>query len=133
MGARDTVITLLTAPWLVLGPANIYKVACLNRGSPVAAYIVVPPAETCQAACAIARMWACLFWGLQTVVAAGVVGGGVGDGAAAVAKAYVGAALAVAYRADVVREPVAAAACVELCVAGLLVARRSAARRPKRD
>ena len=125
MGARDALISLLVFPWVLLGPANIYKVSCLNRGSPIAAYIVVPPAETCQAACKIARMWACLFWGVQTVIAGGILGGGLRDGTAACAKLYVGVALAVAYKEDVVREPVAAAACVELFVALLLLARKS--------
>ena len=104
MGLRDALIFVLTAPWLALGPANVYKISMINRGSPMAKYIVVPPAEECQAACNIARMWGCLFWGLQAVVAGGIVAGGVGDRTAAAAKLYVGAALAVAYKEDVVRE-----------------------------
>ena len=108
MGLRDALIFVLTAPWLALGPANVYKISMINRGSPMAKYIVVPPAEECQAACNIARMWGCLFWGLQAVVAGGIVAGGVGDRTAAAAKLYVGAALAVAYKEDVVREVVAA-------------------------
>mmetsp|Transcript_28645 Transcript_28645/g.85588 ORF Transcript_28645/g.85588 Transcript_28645/m.85588 type:complete len:142 (-) Transcript_28645:27-452(-) len=120
----DLAVKLLCAPWVLLGPANIFKVAYVNRGSPVAAYIVAGDAEVCQANCKIARMWACLFWGLQTVVAAAVLQGAIADGAAAAAKLYVGAALAVAYLNDVVREPVAAAACVEAAV-GLLLLRRA--------
>mmetsp|Transcript_13423 Transcript_13423/g.43324 ORF Transcript_13423/g.43324 Transcript_13423/m.43324 type:complete len:218 (+) Transcript_13423:218-871(+) len=113
MGLRDALIFVLTAPWLALGPANVYKISMINRGSPMAKYIVVPPAEECQAACNIARMWGCLFWGLQAVVAGGIVAGGVGDRTAAAAKLYVGAALAVAYKEDVVREVVAAGAALD--------------------
>ena len=91
----------------------------------------MPPAEECQAACNIARMWGCLFWGLQAVVAGGIVAGGVGDRTAAAAKLYVGAALAVAYKEDVVREVVAAGAAVEIVVALLLLSRAAAAPRPK--
>ena len=69
-------------------------------------------------------MWACLFWGLQTVVAAAILQGKVADGAAAAAKLYVGVALATAYANDVVREPVAVAACVEVAV-GLMLLRRA--------
>lgn len=35
-GARDLLIMLLTVPWCLLGPANIFKIAVVNRGSPVA-------------------------------------------------------------------------------------------------
>ena len=131
MGLRDALIFVLTAPWLALGPANVYKISMINRGSPMAKYIVVPPAEECQAACNIARMWGCLFWGLQAVVAGGIIAGGVGDRTAAAAKLYVGAALAVAYKEDVVREVVAAGAAVEIVVALLLLSRAAAAPRPK--
>ncbi|KAH8051442.1 hypothetical protein JL720_15155 [Aureococcus anophagefferens] len=93
MGLRDALIFVLTAPWLALGPANVYKISMINRGSPMAKYIVVPPAEECQAACNIARMWGCLFWGLQAVVAGGIVAGGVGDRTAA-AAAHAGFAAA---------------------------------------
>ena len=68
--ARTTLIKLLNYHWVLLGPANIFKVSYVNRPSPAAKYVVVPPAETCQADCKIARMWACLFWGLQTLVVA---------------------------------------------------------------
>ena len=68
--ARTTLIKLLNYHWVLLGPANIFKVSYVNKPSPAAKFIVVPPAETCQADCKIARMWACLFWGLQTLVVA---------------------------------------------------------------
>ena len=68
--ARSTLIKLLNYHWVLLGPANIFKVSYVNKPSPAAKFVVVPPAETCQADCKIARMWACLFWGLQTIVAA---------------------------------------------------------------
>mmetsp|Transcript_9090 Transcript_9090/g.28414 ORF Transcript_9090/g.28414 Transcript_9090/m.28414 type:complete len:147 (-) Transcript_9090:64-504(-) len=131
-GARDLLIMLLTVPWCLLGPANIFKIAVVNRGSPVAKYIVVPPAEECQANCNIARMWGCLFWGVQAVVAASIVAGAIDDRAAAAAKLYVGVALIVAYFNDVVRVPVLVAGSVELVVAGLLLS-RSIARRAKAD
>ena len=68
--ARTTLIRVLNYHWVLLGPANIFKVSYVNKPSPAAKYVVVPPAETCQADCKIARMWACLFWGLQTLVVA---------------------------------------------------------------
>ena len=68
--ARTTLIKLLNYHWVLLGPANIFKVSYVNKPSPAAKYVVVPPAESCQADCKIARMWACLFWGLQTLVVA---------------------------------------------------------------
>lgn len=118
--SRHTLVVALTAPWVLLGPLNIFKVSYVNRGSPIAQYIVVPPAETCQAACDIARMWACLFWGLQTVIALAICTRRIDDLVASVAKAYVGVALLVAFKRDVVRAPVAAAGCVELIVAACL-------------
>ena len=124
---RNALIALLALPWVVLGPANVYKVSMINRGSPIAAYIVVPPAEECQANCNIARMWACLFWGLQTVVAGGILTGGLGDGTAAAAKLYTGVAFLVTYRERVVWEVVAVGGCIEIVLALLLLSRKSAA------
>ena len=121
--ARTTLIKVLNYHWVLLGPANIFKVSYVNRPSPAAKYVVVPPAESCQADCKIARMWACLFWGLQTIVAAAIVQKKISDDAAAAAKLYVGLALVVAFASDVVREPVACAAGVELVCGVLLLLR----------
>ncbi len=55
----------LVSPWLLLSPANIFKIAVINKPSPAAMYIVAEGMDVCQAACDIARMWGCLFWGLQ--------------------------------------------------------------------
>ncbi|KAJ1449947.1 hypothetical protein M885DRAFT_500336 [Pelagophyceae sp. CCMP2097] len=121
MGFRGVVVSLTSCVWLVLGPANIVKVSWINRGSPLAKYIVVPPAEECQSACNIARMWACLFWGLQASIALALLTRSLAPKAAAVAKTYVGTALLVAYSQDVVREVVAVGGAVELCTALILV------------
>ena len=88
--ARSTLIKLLNYHWVLLGPANIFKVSYVNKPSPAAKYVVVPPAESCQADCKIARMWACLFWGLQTILAAAIVQNKISDEAAAAAKLYGG-------------------------------------------
>lgn len=104
-----------TAPWVVLGPLNMIKVALINKGSPVANYIVVPPAETCQAACDIARMWAVLFWGLQTVVSFSILRNDFSS--AALAKTVVGSTLIAAYLQNVVRLPVFIAGIFELLAA----------------
>lgn len=130
---RNILITVLTLPWLFLGPANIYKVAVLNRGSPIAKYIVVPPAETCQSECDIARMWACLFWGLQFVVAFGILTGGIGNGTAALAKFYVGIALRRAYAHGVVHKPVQYGANVEIFLGLTLLYHKLAARKAEQD
>uniref|UniRef100_A0A7S3NL01 DUF1279 domain-containing protein n=1 Tax=Aureoumbra lagunensis TaxID=44058 RepID=A0A7S3NL01_9STRA len=111
------VVRLLTAPWILLGPMNIFKVAFINRGSPIAQYIVVEPAETCQAACKIARMWAILFWGLQTIVSIGIYKKNFDRSIAASAKLIVGSILIIAYFENVVKIPVAIAGCIELCCA----------------
>ncbi|KAJ8598982.1 hypothetical protein CTAYLR_009454 [Chrysophaeum taylorii] len=111
-----------TAPWTVLGPLNMFKVAWVNRGSPVANYIVVPPAETCQAECRIARMWAVLFWGLQTAVSVAILRRALQPRAAALAKTVVGVTLCVAFYENVVREIVAAAGIVHLLAAACLAA-----------
>ena len=118
---RGVLITLETLPWLVLGPLNMVKVAFINKGSPVAEYIVVPPAETCQAHCKIARMWAVLFWGLQTSMALAMVRKQLKDESAALAKLVVGSVLVAAYVEDVVREPVLAAGIAEILCAFLLM------------
>jgi|EP01043_Picozoa_sp_COSAG02_P074250 hypothetical protein len=55
----------LVSPWLLLSPANIFKIAVINKPSPAAMYIVAEGMDVCQAACDIARMWGCLFWALQ--------------------------------------------------------------------
>lgn len=130
---RNILITVLTLPWLFLGPANIYKVAVLNRGSPIAKYIVVPPAETCQSECDIARMWACLFWGLQFVVAFGILTGGIGNGTAALAKFYVGIALRRAYAHGVVHKPVQYGANVEIFLGLTLLYHKLAAKKAVLD
>ena len=129
--ARTTLIKVLNYHWVLLGPANIFKVSYVNKPSPAAKYVVVPPAESCQADCKIARMWACLFWGLQTIVAAAIVQKKISDDAAATAKLYVGTALVVAFASDVVREPVACAGGIELVCGVLLLlrARRNASGR----
>ena len=142
--------------WVLLGPANIFKVSYVNRPSPAAKYVVVPPAESCQADCKIARMWACLFWGLQTIVAARAQSKSlrphaidaslttrlysragrrgdrakedISDDAAAAAKLYVGLALVVAFASDVVREPVACAGGIEIVCWVLLLLRAREAR-----
>ncbi|KAH8053078.1 hypothetical protein JL722_9744 [Aureococcus anophagefferens] len=128
MGLRDALIFVLTAPWLALGPANVYKISMINRGSPMAKYIVVPPAEECQAACNIARMWGCLFGACRPSSPAA-------SSPAASATARAPLALrrrrAVAYKEDVVREVVAAGAAVEIVVALLLLSRAAGAPRPK--
>lgn len=116
-------IWLETAPWVVLGPLNIFKVAYVNRGSPISAYIVVQESETCQAACKIARMWACLFWGLQTMVAVAILRREIAPRLAATAKLFVGMALVAGYVEGAVRVPVAMAGACELatglcCLAG---------------
>ena len=121
--ARSTLIKLLNYHWVLLGPANIFKVSYVNKPSPAAKFVVVPPAETCQADCKIARMWACLFWGLQTIVAAAIVQKKISDEAAAAAKLYVGLALVVAFASDVVREPVACAGGIEIVCGVLLLLR----------
>ena len=48
--ARSTLIKLLNYHWVLLGPANIFKVSYVNRPSPAAKFIVVPPAEEVKAA-----------------------------------------------------------------------------------
>ena len=55
----------LVSPWLILSPANIFKISAINKPSPAAMYIVADGMDVCQAACDIARMWGCLFWALQ--------------------------------------------------------------------
>ena len=55
----------LVSPWLILSPANIFKISVINKPSPAAMYIVADGMDVCQAACDIARMWGCLFWALQ--------------------------------------------------------------------
>lgn len=117
----DTIIRLECVAWAVLGPMNVFKVAYVNKGSPMAQYIVVPPAETCQAACDIARMWACLFWSLQTVLSVAILRRKIDAHFAALAKIATGVCLLTAYFNNVVREPVAIAGAIELGTALLLL------------
>lgn len=114
-------VWLETAPWVMLGPLNILKVAYVNKPSPLAQYWVVSPAETCQAACNIARMWACLFWGLQTVVAIAILRRAMSPQVAALAKAFVGTALLAAFVENTVRAPVAIVGMCELISATCLL------------
>ena len=44
--ADSTLIKVLNYHWVLLGPANIFKVSYVNKPSPAAKYVVVPPAET---------------------------------------------------------------------------------------
>ena len=55
-----------SAPWMILAPLNLLKLL-LNTPSPTAHLWVPKASELCQASCAIARMWATLFWANQFV------------------------------------------------------------------
>jgi hypothetical protein len=44
-----TVVCLLSAPWLILGPLNIFKVSIINKPSPMAKHFVSKDSEICQA------------------------------------------------------------------------------------
>ena len=85
--------------------------------------------EICQAECDIARMWACLFWGLQTVLAAGIIACSAEWTKSnalrrmfACAKAFVSVGLLVAFSKGIVKWVIATAGVVELLLALLLFA-----------
>lgn len=71
--ARPKWLFALVGPWLLLSPANIIKIALINKPSPAAMYIVGEGMDKCQAECDIARMWGCLFWALQFCIASGII------------------------------------------------------------
>ena len=108
--------------WGVLAPLNLVKVL-LNKVSPTARMWVPEASETCQKGCAIARMWATLFWSLQCCFAAayvhvhyhreqtGLIKLGV------MAKVAVGALLLKAFAEGVVKAPIGAAGALDWAMA----------------
>jgi hypothetical protein len=122
-----TVVCLFSAPWLLLGPLNIFKVSIINKPSPMAKHFVSKDSEICQAGCDIARMWACLFWGLQTVLAAGIyTTSDLWSKSTALrrmfasAKMFVAIGLLVAFSKGITKWVIAIAGVVELVLALLL-------------
>eukprot|EP00937_MAST-01D_sp_MAST-1D-sp2_P007320 g7320.t1 len=119
---RPRVYQLAALQWGILAPLNLVKVL-LNKVSPTARMWVPEASETCQKNCAIARMWATLFWSLQCCLAVayfhvyhhpeqtGLIKLGIG------AKLCVGALLLKGFAEGVVKAPIGAAGALDWLMA----------------
>merc|ERR1719331_1965092 len=114
--------------WGIIAPLNFVKVL-QNVTSPIAHYNVPKESEECQRDCAIARMWATLFWGSQVAMAGGFAYVFASDRevgtllfvlVAAAQKVVVGALLLKAFADGVVKEPVAIGGALDLVMAAVL-------------